>query len=173
MLGVPWWNNSSDSLKIIREVKGSPDYRRLHCNSTNHAAQHERQRSDRAQTAHQETQASFRSQWCRGKGHRHHPGSHHLTLSVQVLFYTWVRRRERGEGKCYACCKAELMSSRFVRVLSPIGHHTLPTWKNGTEINANNFWPQADVAFCSFSDVMWISKERCWTEVPRTLQHEA
>jgi len=50
-----------------------------------------------------------------------------LPLSVQVFFYTWVRRRERGEGKRHLCCKAELMSSRFVRVLSPIGHHTLPT----------------------------------------------
>lgn len=50
-----------------------------------------------------------------------------LPLSIQVLFYAWVRCRERGERKCYVCCKAELMSSRFVRVLLPIGHHTLPT----------------------------------------------
>lgn len=83
-----------------------------------------------------------------------------LTPTPTQLFYTWIRCRERGEGKCYLCCKAELMSSRFVRVLSPTGHHTLPTWKNCTEINANNFWSRADVAFCSFSDVMWISKKR-------------
>lgn len=50
-----------------------------------------------------------------------------LPLSIQVLFYIWVRRKERGEGKCYLCCKAELMSPRFVRALLPRGHHTLPT----------------------------------------------
>lgn len=129
-------------------------------------------RSNRAQTAHQETRAGFRSQRCRGKGHRHHP-SCHLTPQCSGTFLHLGQTQGKGRRKMVSVSKTELTSSRFVRALSPIGHHTLSTWKNCTEINASNFWPWADVAFCSFSDVMWISKERCWTEVPRTLQHEA
>lgn len=61
-----------------------------------HTAQHESQRSDRAQTAHQETWTDFRSQRCRGKCHRHHPGSHNLTRSIQVFF---TLRSIAGKGE--------------------------------------------------------------------------
>lgn len=169
VFGASWQNSFSNSYKNMRVVKDTPGHWRLHstfqklcCTTWESKVQ---QSPDRVSGNPRQFQKPTVDRESSEAGTA-------LPHRVQVLLYTGVMHRGKGREKTPSVPRAELISSRFVRVFPPIGHHTLPTWKSCTETSASNFWPRADTAFCSFSDVMWISKERCWTEMPQTLQHE-
>lgn len=124
MFGVSWQNNSSNNYKNIREAKGTPGLLEatehflknvLH-NTRVKGLTEPRQtvRKPKAVSEASSVQGKFR-------------GNQHLTPQCPGTPLHLSHARGKGGEKMESVPKAELISSRFVRVFPPIGHHTLPT----------------------------------------------